>query len=151
MGLFDEGTGGLVTHWKSFVAITSRVGAGTTAKIRPDIAKEQWTGQFVVYTRGPGGKVHGHLAGTAGARQSIVHVYCWGDSRADADALCEAVKVNTQNGRMRGLHSGGIVVNWVFVDDPPDDGYDKPTDASQAAKFWTRVVLRITHSESGGT
>lgn len=150
MGLFDEGTGGLVTYWKSVSAITSRVGAGTSAKIAPDAAREKWTGQFIVYTRGPGGNIHGHLTGTTGARQSIVHVYCWADSRTDADALCEAIKVNTQNASMRGVH-GGIIVNWVFVDDPPDDGYDKPVDGSDTKKFWTRVVLRITHSESGGT
>lgn len=152
MGLFDEKTGGLVVFWKSQVAITSRVGSGINAKIAPDVASELWTtGQFVVYTRGPGGNVFRHLTGCTGGRLSIVHVYCWGDTRADADALAEAVKVTTQNSMARNLYSGNIYVNSVFVDDPPDDGYDKPTDGSAKSKYWTRVVLRIMHSESGGT
>jgi hypothetical protein len=145
VGLFDERTGGLVSYWKSVPAITSRVGAGVDAKIAPDAPKEKWSGQFLVYTRGPGGTVHRHLGGSSGVRTSIVHVYCYGDTRADADALAEDVKVRTQN--QRGLW-GNTYVQYVFIDDPPDDGSDSPIDGSQKVRFWTRVVMRIMHSEN---
>jgi hypothetical protein len=91
--------------------------------------------------------VHRHLAGMSGVRQSLVHVYCWGDTRAAADGLAEAVKQQSQGTAMRGTQSG-VYVNYVFVDDPQDDGYDAPIDGSDSKKYWSRLVLRIVHAES---
>jgi hypothetical protein len=147
-GLFDETSGGLVTYWKTVSAITSLVGTGSAAQIAPDAAKQSWTGKFIVYTVGTSDSFR-HLRGTTGARSSVVHIYCWADSRSAADALLEVVKQNTQNGTARGTWAG-TYINWVFVMDI-DQGYDKPLDSSTANKYWSRLVLRIVHSESGGT
>lgn len=144
MGFFDERTGGLVTLWKNTAGITALVGTGTAARIYPDQAKQGVDTPFLVYTRGPGGQVHRHLGGHAGPRLSIVHVYCWGDTRAAADGLAEAVKVGTQG--YRGT-TGGTVVNYAFVDDAPDDGHDPPIDGSDTKRYWTRLVLRIVHTD----
>lgn len=149
-GLFDEESGGLVVYWKTVTAITQRVGANASARIAADVAREKWTGQFLVYTRGTGGTVFNHLGGTTGVRISLVHVYAWGDSRTDADALIEAVKRAMQSGFARTTWNG-VYIHRCFIDEPPDDGYDPPFDGSDKKKFWSRLVLRITHAEGGGT
>lgn len=142
--LFDEQTGGLVAYWKTVTAITSRVGSGPACRIYADQARQKAVLPFIVYTRGSGGEVFRHLNGSTGARTTILHVYCWGDTRAEADALCEAVKANTEN--QRGLW-GNTFINWVFVDDPQDDGNDPPFDGSEQKRPWSRIVLRIMHAE----
>jgi hypothetical protein len=146
-GLFDKQSGGLVTFWKSKTAITDLVGAASSAKIWPNRAPEGSALPYIVYTRGTGGIVHQYLGGYSGARQSIVHVYCYGATNTAADALCEAVKQNTRDGNMRGTWAG-VYVNWVYIDEPPDDEVDDPVDKSDTKKYWTRLVLRIVHSES---
>lgn len=147
MGLFDERTGGLVTYWKSVSAITSLVGTTTAARIYPDMAKQGAALPYIIYTRN-GGEVFIHLRGSTGARTSVVHVYCCASTRAGADALAEAVKQNTQN--KRDTWSGTNIL-WVFCTDAPDDGYDAPQDKGHQARYWTRLVFRIVHSEAGGT
>jgi len=148
--LFDEESGGLVTYWKTISAITSRIGTGTSMRATADVAREKWTGQFLVYTRGTGGTVFNNHRGPTGARISLVHVYAWGDSRTDADALIEAVKLAMQSGFARNTWSG-VYINRCLIDEPPDDGHDPPFDGSDKKKFWSRLVLRITHAEGGGT
>lgn len=150
-GLLNEQTGGLVSYWKTVSAITSRVGSGASARIARDAARQKWTSDsFIVYTRGTGGDVYRHLTGTAGVRTTIVHVYCWGDSANDADELSEAVKIAMQSGFSRTTWDGTFI-NRCVIDDTPDDGYDAPIDGSDNKKHWSRVVLRITHTEGGGT
>jgi hypothetical protein len=145
VGFYDERTGGLVTYLKSVSAITDLVGAGTAARIYPDQAKQGVSLPYLVYTRGPGGEVFRHLTGHTGARLAIVHLYCWGNTRASADALCEACK---QNLRAQRTTMTGVIVNYIFVDDPQDDGFDFPFDGSDNKQYWSRLVLRIVHAES---
>ena len=145
-GLFDERTGGLVTYWKTVSAITDLVGATTSARIWPDQAKQGQATPFIVYTRGPGGVVFRHLGGPTGARTSVLHVYCWGDTRSAADGLAEAVKDSMESGFARNTWAG-TYVNACFVDDATDDGHDPPIDGSDDKKYWSRLVLRIVHSE----
>jgi hypothetical protein len=148
-GLLNEQSGGLVSYWKTVSAITSRVGSGASARIKRDAARQKWTAPFIVYTRN-GGDVYRHLTGTAGVRTTIVHVYCWGDSADDADELSEAVKIAMQSGFARTTW-GDTFINRCVIDDVPLDGYDAPIDGSDDKKHWSRVVLRITHTEGGGT
>lgn len=150
MGLFDERTGGLVTYWKSVSAITALIGSGDSCRAWPDGAKQGQPAPFVVYTRAAGGEVFRHLTGTSGRRSVVCHVYCWGDTRTAADALCEAVKTAMESGFARNTWAG-IYVNACFVDEPFDGGHDQPIDGSDAKRYWSRLVLRIVHSESGGT
>lgn len=145
MGFFDEQSGGLVTHWKSVSAITSLVGSGSNARIYPEQARQGAALPYVLYTRAFGGTVHRHLGGYNGSRQSIVHVYCYASTRSGADALAESVKIGSQN--MRGTYTG-ITVLACFIDEPPDDGHDSPLDGSDTKRYWTRLVLRIVHTES---
>lgn len=151
MGLLTEGSGALVSYWKTVNAITSLVGSGANARIARDAARQKWkTGSFIVYTRGPGGDVYRHLEGAAGVRTTIVHAYCWGESADDADELSEEIKLAMQSGFARTTW-GDTFINRSVVDDVPDDGYDPPFDGSDDKKHWSRVVLRITHTERGGT
>lgn len=149
-GLLDKTSGGLVSYWKTVSAITSRVGSGANARIARDAARQKWTNEsFIVYTRA-GGDVYRHLEGTSGVRTTIVHVYCWGDSADDADDLCEEVKLAMQTGFARTTW-GDTFINRSVVDDVPLDGYDAPLDGSDDKRHWSRLVLRITHTERGGT
>lgn len=149
-GLFDEEIGGLVVYWKTIPAIAARVGSHGNARIMADQARQKWNGQFILYTLAPGGEVYQHLMGTTGARLSIVHVYAWGDSRSDANALCEAIKLAMQSGFARTWWNG-VYINRCQITDPPDGGCDPPLGGDDAKKFWSRLVLRITHTEAGGT
>lgn len=145
-GLCDEQSGVLVTYWKSVAAITALVGATSSARMYPDQAKQGAAMPYLVYTRSFGGQVYRHLAGTTGARQSIVHVYCYGATRAAADSLAEAVKAAMEDGFAR--HSwAGVWINSSVVDDATDDGVDDPTPGSDSKKYWSRLVLRIVHAE----
>ena len=55
MGLLDESDGDLITYLKSISAVTALVGSGTSARIKPDVAKRTWALPYIVYT-GAGGE-----------------------------------------------------------------------------------------------
>ena len=142
MGLFDERTGGLVTHWKSVAGITALVGTGTAAKILPHAAYQGEIPPCILYLR-TDGRPFIHLGGTSGARLSVVHVYCYGTSLAQADTLANLVKTNSET--MRGTYSG-IVVNRVECESI-DDGFEFRQTGSGQRDFWVRLVMRIVHGE----
>lgn len=146
-GLFDETNGGLVTYWKSVAAITALVGSTANARIYPDQAKQGASLPHLVYTRASGGNVFRHLAGMSGCRTSVLHVYAFASSRSGADALAEAVKQSMQVSFARTTRSG-VYVNACFVDDATDDGVDDVAPGTDVKKYWSRLVLRIVHSEA---
>ena len=148
-GLFDEQSGGLVTYWKSVSAITALIGSSDSCRAWPDTAKQNQDPPFLVYTRA-GGTSYQHLGGTSGARNTVLHVYCWGATRAAADSLAEAVRVAMQTGFARSTWAGVYVAN-CDVEETQYDGYDAPLDGSDLKRFWSRLVLRILHNETGGT
>ena len=145
-GLYDERTGGLVTHWKSISAITTLVGSGTSARIYPQRAKQKAALPYIEYLRG-GGQSEKHHDGVSGHRLTLLYVYCYGATLAAADALAEAVRQNTAN--YRGDMSG-VYVRRITCDDALDDGVDEPIDDSYSPKYWVRVIFRIAHAEAVG-
>ena len=145
-GLYDERTGGLVTYWKSISAITTLVGAGTSARIYPQRAKQKAALPYIEYLRG-GGQSEKHHGGVSGHRLTLLYVYCYGATLAAADALAEAVRQNTAN--YRGDMSG-VYVRRITCDDALDDGVDEPIDDSYSPKYWVRVIFRIAHAEAVG-
>lgn len=147
MGLFDEQTGGLVTYWKSVSAITALVGASDAARIHPHKSAQGGVTPRITYERAATRSAT-HLRGHSGYRVSVIHVRCFGSTLAAADALAEAVKVNTQN--QRGTWSG-TTINWVFCSDGFDDEAEQRKPGSDEKDFVVRLVLRIGHSEAGGT
>lgn len=147
MGLFDEGDGGMVTYWKSISAITDEVGAGSSARIYPEQARQKKaSGSYIVYMR-QGGESFQHSVGVSGTRTTDLHVFCYADTMALADTLMEAVRSNTAN--KRGTLSGTLV-NFIVVTDAPDSGINKAEDGSDDHEYWVRVILQITHEESVG-
>lgn len=142
MGFFDEKTGGLITQWKAVTAITDIVGTGTSAKIWPHAAVQGTPPPYVVFTRVDGRPII-RLAGTTGARLTVLHVYCYGVTAAQADTLANAVKTATE--AMRGTYTG-VYVNRVEVESI-DDGYEQREVAGDFKDFWVRLVVRIIHSE----
>lgn len=142
MGFFDEQSGGLVTHWKSVAAITSLVGAGDNARIYAHAARQTQAKPFITYNRADG-IPYFYLGGPSGARLTVLHVYCWAQTLAGADALAEVVKNNTRN--MRGTYTG-IVVNRVEMQ-TIDDGFQYREAASTEMDFFVRLIVRIVHSE----
>jgi len=147
VGLFDERTGGLVTYWKSVSAITALVGSADDARIHPHMSAQGAAAPRITYERAATRSAT-HLRGHSGFRVSVVHVRCYGSTLATADALAEAVKVNTQN--QRGTWSG-TTINHVFCSDGFDDEAFQRKPASDEKDFVVRLVLRIGHSEAGGT
>lgn len=146
-GLFDERSGGLITYWKSISAITSLVGSTTAARIYPELAREKKAaGSYIVYMRN-GGESAQHLVGVSGHRETVLHVYCFGATMADADALAEAVRSSTAN--YRGDMSG-IYVRWISCTDSPESGVEEADDKSDTHRYWVRVILRIAHAEAVG-
>lgn len=142
MAFFDEQTGGLIVHWKTVTAITDLVGSGTAAKIWPHAAKQGTIPPYIVFVRADG-RPYIHLGGTSGARLTVLHVYCYGTTAAQADTLANAVKTNTET--MRGSYSG-TTVNRVEVENI-DDGFEFRQTASDQKDFWVRLVIRMVHSE----
>ena len=146
-GLFDERSGGLVTYWKTISAITDIVGSGSSARIYPLLAKQSvGNSARIVYERAGGESVN-RLSGTSGTRYTVLHVYCYGATLSASDALAEAVRANTAN--YRGTLSG-VYVNQIECTDALDDGIDESVDKSDTHRYWTRLILRITHDESLG-
>tara|TARA_Y100000310_G_scaffold246825_1_gene252227 strand:- start:3493 stop:3942 length:450 start_codon:yes stop_codon:yes gene_type:complete len=146
-GLFDERSGGLVTYWKSISAITDLVGTTTSARIYPELAREKKTsGSYIVYVRHSGESVN-HLVGASGVRKTVLHVYCYGTTMANADALAVAVRANSAN--KRGTLTG-VYVHWIECTDALDSGVVPATDKSDTHLYWVRVILRITHAEAVG-
>lgn len=142
MGLFDEQTGDLVTHWKSRSAISTLVGLGTNAKIWPDAAKQGVEAPFIYFVRAPGGHINKTLTGVSGGRVTLVHVYCWGRTPSEADKLSDAVFLNTVD--YRGT-MGTTRIFWIFCDSPPDSGYEAIENGSDKKRYWRRHVFRIAH------
>lgn len=148
-GLFDERTGGLVTYWKTMSGITDLVGTTTSARIYPQLARQKnkrTAGSYIIYVRHSGESAQ-HHEGVSGTRHTVLHVFCYGDTLADADALAEAVRQNTAN--FRGYMSG-VWVNRVECTDALDDGVIESEDGKSDPEYWVRVILRITHSEDVG-
>jgi len=143
VAFFDEKTGGLITHWKTVAGITALVGTGTAAKIWPHLANEGTVPPYICYIRADG-RPFIHLGGRTGARLTVIHIYSYGTTLAEADQLSEAVKVNTEP--MRGTYSGTIV-NRVEVE-TIDDGFELRQQGSDQKDFWVRLVVRMVHSES---
>ena len=146
MGLFDARGGDLITYWKTVSDITNLVGAGSAARMYADNAKQGAAEPFIEFVR-VGGEAESHLAGVSGTRHTILHVYCYGATNTASDALAEAVRTNTAN--YRGT-MGGTYINWVECTDATDSGFTKQEDGSDAQRYWTRVILRITHAEALG-
>ena len=144
MGLLDEADGDLVAFWKTKNAITSIVGIGDNAKLWPDAARDSEPEPFVVFTAN-GGKRFNHLAGRSRARITVLHVYSWGVSREQADALAKAIYDSTVD--YRGS-MGQTTVMWIKCEDAPLTGFDFPTDDSNEKRYWTRDVYRIAHTEN---
>ena len=144
MGLLDESDGGLVTYLKSLSAVTALVGAGTAARIKPDLAKRTWDTPYIVYT-GAGGESPNHLLGIAGLRSQEVQISCYGGTRTQADQLAEAVKVNVQRQASQTWASTFIDhVNCSAL----FSGVDKPEDDGDRPRYWTRLNLTIVHAEA---
>ena len=142
MGLLDERTGGLVTHWKSVAGITALVGEGTAAKIVPHAANEGEIPPYIVYGR-RSGRPYRHLLGTSGLRIIVVEVVCYGQTLAQADDLADLVKVATET--MRGNYSG-VNVHAVKCEDI-DDSLEFRQPGSDQKDYWVRLVMWIEHGE----
>lgn len=142
MAFLDEIDGDLITWWKTKSSITDIVGTGTSAKIWPDRAKQGQTGRFIVFQEGMGGESYRHLSGGNTVRECVLHVYCYGDSRSDASALAEAVRVATEN--YRGAMGSTYVHDVTAI--APDSGVDEPSDDTPQQRYWTRLVFDVTHA-----
>lgn len=137
----------MVTYWKAAISITEKVGSGSSARIYPEVARQKKPdGSYIVYMR-QGGESIQHSVGASGTRVTDLHVFCYGDTMADADALMEAVRTKTQN--FRGTLSG-TYVNFIVVTDAPDSGVNESETAEDDHEYWARVILQITHDEAVG-
>jgi hypothetical protein len=144
MGLLDASTGDLVTYLKTRTGITALVGATTSARIYPDIAKQKASLPHLVYTVS-GGDSFRHLRGDSGIRRTVLQVFAYAATRAGADALAEQVRQSLAN--YRGTWSDTRVHDCRTAA-PPLSGYDPAEDASDQAKYWTMVVFDLFHNET---
>lgn len=144
MGLLDESDGDLITYLKSISAVTALVGSGTSARIKPDVAKRTWALPYIVYT-GAGGESPKYLEGISGLRNQEVQITCYASTRSGADSLAEAVKVNTQR-------QSATTWNSTYIDhvncSALYSGFDVAQDGSDVERYWTRLNLTILHQEA---
>lgn len=142
MGLFDEQTGGLITHWKTVAGITTLVGTGTSAKIWPHRPNQGTIPPYICFFRSDGGPII-NLSGESGALRAVLHVYCYGTTFSQADSLARIVRTTTA--AMRGTYSGNIV--YRVECESIDDGWEPRQAGSDQIDFWSRLVIRIVHGE----
>lgn len=143
MAFYDEQTGGLVTHWKSVAGITALVGSGDDARIFAHVARQSQGKPFVTFNL-VDCEAYLNLAGASGAERTVVHIYCWAETLAGAEALAKQVRNNTRN--MRGTYTGTTVnrVNCHAM----DHGWKFRKEGSPEMDFYVRLIARFVHSES---
>jgi len=140
-------SGDLFTFWKSDTGIVALVGAGPAAKIYDDWAKQGVSPPYVVCLSEQGQSFR-HHKGISVLRETVLHVYCFGQTGVQAAQLAEAIKGATEP-----LQETTIGSTWIGVvtATAPDGGgggaFDAPVDGSAAYKFWRRIVFRIVHSQ----
>jgi hypothetical protein len=144
MGLLDASTGDLVTYLKTRTGITALVGATTSARIYPDVAKQGAALPHLVYTVS-GGDSYRHLGGGSGLRRTVLQVYAFAATRAGADALAEQVRLALAN--FRGTWTDSTIYDCETAA-PPVNGYDEAEDASDQAKYWSMYVFDLFHNET---
>lgn len=141
----DQSTGGFCTKLKATASITALIGSGASARIYEDVAKQGVAAPYIVYLQGDGGESYRHHGGITSLRETVVHVYCYGDTTANANALAEAVKLA---GELGGQSSWGSTAVHTVTASIPDGGTESPIDGSDTNKPWRRVVLRILHTQA---
>lgn len=122
--------------------ITAIVGSGTSAKIWPQRIPEGQSPPCIVFVRVDGAP-YIYLAGTTGARRTVLHVYCYGTTQSQADTLANLVKTNTET--MRGTYAGVYVNRAQTLGIFDDAEYMQP--GSDEKRYSVRLVIALIHGE----
>lgn len=142
-GFLNEQTGDFVLFLRGAASITSIVGAGSSCKIYSSMARQGQDPPYLVYVMG-GGHSEKDGGGVEGCDDINLHVYAYGATDAQSQALAVAVRdrmLPTQaivgDGTKLLVCNGGIV----------NKGVDTPKDGSDRKRYWTRLVLRMVVSD----
>jgi hypothetical protein len=92
------------TDLQALLAGNAGVTALVSTRIGADRAEQEWSRPFVIYTRGDTDRMRG-LDGTITATKVSFEVQCWGNTRASAEAVADAVATAIEAG------DNGDVVN----------------------------------------
>jgi len=133
-----------VAFLKSKSTVTSLVGSGANARIRPTKLKQGDALPAIRYvvTSGAG---HEDLLGPVGVRQPNLQIDCYGSTRSAAEALGDAVRdalLAFWRGTMGSTTVKGInLVNrfWMF---------ESSEDGSDSGKHREVLIFDVVHSES---
>jgi hypothetical protein len=140
MAFLDELTGDFVVHLRTPSSISTLVGAGTAARIYPEMARQGAALPHIVYTQAAGEALKTH-SGRSGCKEVTLHVYCYSETQPQSRALAELVEaymLDTSGPVASGqtkiqVCNGGIV----------DSGVEPAINSSDRKKFWVRLVLRM--------
>ena len=144
MGMFDAATGDLVTYLKTQSGVTALVGAGTSARIYPDVAKQGVALPHLVFAIS-GSESFRHLGGDSGMRRSVVQFFAFAATRAGSNVLAEQVRLALAN--FRGAMGDSYIAD-CSTSVPMLSGYDEARDASDQAKYWAMTVFDMFHHET---
>lgn len=123
--------------------IADLVGASANARIFPDVLRQAAAMPAIVYQE-VGGESVVHLTTQAGLCRAVFHLYCFGSTRSQANELAEVVKAELIpfKGRM-----GSHTISEITASQHRDCDVDLAQDGSSAARYWTRRIFDIWHSE----
>lgn len=133
----------LRTYLLTIPDITSLVGAGTLARIRPSRLEQGDSFPAIRYAI-PSGESHSHLGGGLGVRQPSLQIDCYGNSRNEAEELGEAVRValHTYHGMMNATYVHSITMTNRF------ELYEPASDASDTGAHREVLTFNVVHDEA---
>jgi len=134
------------TRLKAVSDITDIVGAGTLARIYPDVPKHKMSLPAIVYGETGGGDSYEHLGGALGVAETVMLVDSYAATRAAANSLAETIRVNLQG--PVNTTWGDSYVSSVTVSQHRETDV-KWTADKQSILWWiTRRIYRVFHEES---
>lgn len=133
----------LLAYLKTKAAITSLVGSGANARIRPGRLMQSDALPAIRYSIPGGGSVE-HLDGISGTATPTLQIDCYGSTWAQAYQLCEAVRLALQcfRGAMGSTFVNGVsLVNRFYL-------YEPDAGASDQGKHRFILTFNVAHSEA---
>lgn len=132
------------TRLKAVSDVTDLVGSGTSARIYPDRPRQGCSMPAIAYTES-GGTSYQTLKGIAGFVRTIMHVWAYGSTRAQANNLAEVIRTKALNSNFKG-NFGSTHVSGINASSHRDAGIDQQK-GTDAPRYWCRRIYDIWHVE----